>query len=222
MAKEPKIYLFDMDHTLIDNDCDVSWKQFVVRHNLGPADSMEKADLYYREYCAGTLDFNDFIKFQLAEFKDSTEVEMAALADWHFEEFVKDKIYPDALKLVRSLLAANKTVAILSSTNRVVAAPVARTFGIRYMLTPDLEMVRGNWYTGYLRGEYPVGPGKVDAAKHFCSIFKASLAETAYYGDAVLDQYLLGEVGFPNVVNPHPELAALAKKNHWPELTWTR
>ncbi len=34
MAKEPKIYLFDMDHTLIDNDCDVSWKQFVVRHNL--------------------------------------------------------------------------------------------------------------------------------------------------------------------------------------------
>jgi HAD superfamily hydrolase (TIGR01490 family) len=220
MTKEPKIYLFDMDHTLIDNDCDVSWKQFVVRHSIGPADSLEKADYYYREYCAGTLDFNEFIKFQLAEFKGSTEVEMASLADWHFNEYVKDRIYPDAVKLVKSLLAKNKIVAILSSTNRVLAAPVARALGIRYILTPDLEMVRGNWYTGYLRGSYPVGPGKVETARRFCSVFNVSLAETAYYGDAVLDQFILGESGFPTVVNPHPELAEIARKNKWPELIW--
>lgn len=222
MTEEPKIYLFDMDHTLIDNDCDVSWKDFVVRHNIGPADSLEKADYYYREYCAGSLEFNDFIKFQLAEFKDSTEVKMAALADLHFEEYVKDRMYPEAVKLVNSLLKQKKIVAILSSTNRVVAAPVARAFGICYILAPDLEMVRGNWYTGYLRGAYPVGPGKIETARRFCSIFKVSLAEAAYYGDAVLDQFILGEAGFPHVVNPHPELAELARKNNWPELTWTR
>lgn len=221
MAKEPEIYFFDMDHTLIDNDCDVSWKQFIVRHNLGPSDSMEKADYYFKEYCNGTLEFNEFIKFQLAEFKDETDVYMAKLADWHFEEFVKERIYPEAKALIKSLQKKGKIVAILSSTNRVLCAPVARALGIKYILAADLEMVQGNWYTGYLRGEYPVGPGKVGVAKRFCNIFNVSLEDVAYYGDALLDRFLLAEVGSPYVVNPHPELAALAKKNKWPEVKWT-
>ena len=34
MEKGASVFFFDMDHTLINADCDVTWKYFVVRHGL--------------------------------------------------------------------------------------------------------------------------------------------------------------------------------------------
>ncbi len=222
MKKEIDIYFFDMDHTLIDNDCDVSWKQFVVKHDLGPSDSMEKAEMFFEDYRKGTLDFNAFISFQLAEFKDNTEIYLAQLAQQHFDEFVSDKIYPEARALIQELQAQGKMVVVLTSTNRVLAAPTARALGIKYLLAADLEVVKDNWYSGFLRGEYPVGQGKVEIARKFCAVFGKTLDNAAYYGDAIQDQYLLDQVAVPMVVNPHPVLAEIAEKKKWPVLQWTR
>lgn len=222
MKKEIDIYLFDMDHTLIDNDCDLSWKQFIVKHDLGPSDSLEKAEIFFQDYRRGELDFNAFISFQLAEFRDNTEVYMAQLAQQHFDEFVSDKIYPEAKVLIKELQDQKKIVAILTSTNRVLAAPTARALGIKYLLATDLEVLKDNWYSGFLRGEYPVGKGKVEIAKKFCAVFGKNFDDAAYYGDAIQDKYLLDQVAMPMVVNPHPTLAEIAEKKKWPVLQWTR
>ena len=42
-----RLHIFDMDGTLIDNDCDVSWKLFLVRSGIAPRDDLELADRFY-------------------------------------------------------------------------------------------------------------------------------------------------------------------------------
>ena len=50
------IHFWDMDHTLIDNDCDVSWKEFLIAGGLAPASDRELIDLYYEQYTCNELD----------------------------------------------------------------------------------------------------------------------------------------------------------------------
>ena len=65
---EAKFYLFDMDHTLIQADCDVTWKQFAVAHGLAPETALVEADRFFDDYNAGKLDIEAFHEFQFREF----------------------------------------------------------------------------------------------------------------------------------------------------------
>ena len=44
-----KLHIFDMDHTLINNDCDVSWKQFAVKHQYADASALQEADDFFED-----------------------------------------------------------------------------------------------------------------------------------------------------------------------------
>lgn len=218
--KTPAVYFFDMDHTLINNDCDVSWKQFAVRHNLAPESDLAEADRYFDDYNAGTLDVEEFYLFQFREFIGKTPEEMRPLAELHFEEYVRPHIYPEARKLVGSLLDAGFPVAILTSTNSVVAQPLAECLGIREVLGTTLELADGR-YTGRITGTYGAQEGKVEIAAAWAAGHGFALADFAYYGDSVNDVNILNAVGFPFAVNPAPELLKLAREKVWPVLGWT-
>ena len=140
--KTPAVYFFDMDHTLINNDCDVSWKQFAVRHNLAPESDLAEADRYFDDYNAGTLDVEEFYLFQFREFIGKTPEEMRPLAELHFEEYVRPHIYPEARKLVGSLLDAGFPV---SSRSRSRSASASGRFSAR----------RSSWRTGAIPGASP-------------------------------------------------------------------
>lgn len=211
----PKIYFFDMDHTLIDNDCDVSWKSFVVEQELAPADALERATFYYYQYVDGKLDINDFMDFQLKEFIGKTEAEMEKLVRLHFEMWVKKTIYADAEAEVKRVQARGKPTVLLSATNRVIARPVAEYFGFDACLATELELKDGR-YTGKLAGEYALGAGKIGMAREYCESLNLSLNDAAYYGDSVNDFPILKAVGFPVAANPCSELEAGAIEHNWP------
>lgn len=211
----PEIYFFDMDHTLIDNDCDVSWKSFVVEQKLAPADALERATFYYYQYVAGRLEVSDFMDFQLREFAGKTESEMDKLVRLHFATWVKKTIFPGAEAEVRRIRKLGRPTILLSATNIVIARPVAEYFGFDACLATGLEIKDGR-YTGKLAGEYALGAGKVKMAREYCEALDLTLADAAYYGDSVNDFPVLEAVGFPIAANPCPELEAKAKKNNWP------
>lgn len=218
--KPPSVFFFDMDHTLIDNDCDVSWKQFVVRHGLAPESDLTEADRYFDDYNAGKLDVEEFYLFQFREFIGNTEARMLELARMHYEEFVKGRIYPEGRRLVREALDAGFPVAILSSTNSIVARPVADELGIREVLGTKLELDASGRFTGRITGTYGAREGKTEIAAAWAAAHGVTLADFAYYGDSVNDIDILRKVGFPNTVNPAPELRELARQNGWPVLAW--
>lgn len=211
---EPELYFFDMDHTLINNDCDVSWKEFLVAEGIATADSMKTADYFFDEYVKGELDFDAFLKFQLIEFSGKTVVEMQELAEQHFQKIVKDRIYADGRLLVEKALATGKTVSLLTATNNIIAAPVARELGIEHICATTLEVSNGT-FSGKIVGPYCGSEGKISHAEVFCANYGIKLKNVKYYGDSVSDKYILGAVGYSVAVNPGEVLKKIADEKGW-------
>ncbi len=210
----PKAYLFDMDHTLINNDCDVSWKDFLIEKGVAPKSATETAEMFFQQYKQNCLDMSAFLNFQLKEFEGKTVEEMKSLAQEHFETFVKDKIYEQGREAVEAALATGKPVALLTATNRILATPLAENFNIPTVLAFDVKNVDGK-YLPEPADEISHGAGKIDYAKAFLAQFGIDIKECAYYGDSTSDIPILSAVGFPNPVNPSDELKATAEANNW-------
>ena len=214
-----EIYVFDMDHTLIENDCDVSWKEFCVAEKLAPASDIAEADRFYELYLAGKLDFKEFLAFQLREFVGNSAERMNELAQKHFENFVKSKVRPKALDYVKSLVKVQKRCVILTSTNSIIARPVADYFGIDEVYGAELEMV-DNVYTGNLSGIYTAGEGKVEVIRKLSAESGVPTLEFAAFGDSINDLPMLKAVGHPFAVSPGAALEKEAKELNFEILDW--
>ena len=70
------LHIFDMDHTLIESDCDVTWKEFLVAERLAPESDLREAERFFDQYNRGCMDQDEFNAFQLREFIGRTPGEM--------------------------------------------------------------------------------------------------------------------------------------------------
>lgn len=214
MIEGIKFFWFDMDHTLINNDCDMSWKRFLIDRGLAPADAAEKADAFYRDYERGALDHRAFTKFQHAEFVGRTPEEIKPLLLEHFANYVLPKVYPDAKSYIEDIQENGGKVGILTSTCTAIAGPLAEYFKADILLGTELEKKDGR-YTGDYVPPYAGGPGKVELLGEFSRAVKIPPAELAYYGDSVNDRFVLDYVGHPFAVNPDEQLKRIAGEKHW-------
>ncbi|MBE6386549.1 MAG: HAD-IB family hydrolase [Lentisphaerae bacterium] len=219
-SASPLIHIFDMDYTLIENDCDVSWKEFCVAEKLAPESDIQEADRFYQLYLEGKLDFNEFTRFQFREFTGNSPETMYALTRRHFEKYVKSKVRPQALNYVKELLAQGKRCIILTSTNEVIARPVAEYFGISEVYGSRIELVNGT-FTGNLTGIYTAGEGKAVIARELEKSSGVPLELFAAYGDSINDLPLLKCVGFPHAVSPGKSLLEEAQKLDFTILNWS-
>lgn len=215
-----RFHLFDMDHTLIDADCDVTWKQFLVRHRIAPESALAEAERFFADYNAGTLDQRAFVAFQLREFVGRTRDEIRELSRLHFEECIRPKCRPGAISYVSQCRSDGEKVAIITSTNSEVARPVADFFGIENLFGTPLELC-GDRFTGSVT-DYYVGAVKITVAERLAAKYRLPLSDFAAYGDSINDLPLLETVGHPYAVNPSPGLLEAAKRNGWPILDWNQ
>ena len=220
MTDEIKIHFFDMDHTLINNDCDVSWKEFLMQENLAPADSMILADKFFDDYNRGELNFNEFIQFQLREFIGKNMTEMTEICHRHFLKMVKPKIYQDAFNYIQNLKKDGCKIYILTSTNTVIARSVADYFQVDGLLGTELKIDENGNFDGKIDGIYAAQAGKVTKAEEFCRQNGLTMQELAYYGDSINDANILAAVGKAYAVNPSENLRKMANEKNWEILTF--
>ena len=214
------LHIFDMDGTLVDNDCDVSWKLFLVDAGIAPEGDRELAQKYYDDYLDGVLDFEEFLHFQLREFLGHTQAEMAELCRRHFDTFVRPKCRPGAVEAVRRTVEAGEPSSILSSTNTMISEPVRAFFGITETNGTTLELDASGRFTGNIVGPYTLGEKKIAVMKRLSAKYDVPPARIAAYGDSASDIPLLASVGQPFAVAPSDELRAEALRRHWPILEW--
>ena len=215
--KKLSIHFWDMDHTIINNDCDVSWKEFLVDKKIAPASDTQLADKFYEDYKQGCLDPDEFLDFQLREFVGKTEDEIAIICQQHFDELVKTTIYPKAEEMIREQIAAGELVVLITATNTAIAKPLTDYLKIPHLIATQLEM-KDERYTGKLHDDYCAGAGKVKYIKEFCQKNDLDYANTGYYGDSKVDIEVMTEIPHPRPCNPTQELEAEALKNNWPIL----
>jgi HAD superfamily hydrolase (TIGR01490 family) len=214
------IVFYDMDHTLIDNDCDVSWKEFLIDHGLAPANERVEAQRHWEEFVQGRLDEQIFLAFQMRQFVGKTPDEMMELSRLHFEERVKPRMYPQAIERIDRAREAGRRQVMLSATNAIVCAPVAEAFGLNDVICTQLE-TRDGRFTGRIVEPYCSREGKIHYAGAYCREKGFSFDRAAYYGDSVYDIPMLERVARAFAVNPGDKLRERAQSGGWTIERWT-
>ncbi|MBY0340651.1 MAG: HAD-IB family hydrolase [Rhodocyclaceae bacterium] len=217
-----KLVLFDLDNTLLSDDSDFQWAQFLISKGVLDREVYESRNqVFFDNYKAGTLDIFEFLDFQLAPLaRHAREV----LDTWH-REFMATVIRPvitqKARDLVNKHLAEDSIVAIVTATNVFVTSPIAREFGIPHLIG-TVPAQEGGRFTGKPRGTPAFQKGKIERVEAWLEsmgLWWGAFESTHFYSDSRNDLPLLEIVSHPVAVDPDDTLRAHAEKMGWPVIS---
>ncbi len=125
------IAIFDLDNTLLEGDSDYLWGEFLVASGVVDGDFYARENRrFYNEYCAGTLDIDDFLRFSLRPLADNDTQTLLKLQQRFMTEVIEPIITPASRQLVADHRDRGHTLLIITATNRFVTAPIAAALGI--------------------------------------------------------------------------------------------
>ncbi len=217
---KPDICLFDLDYTLIDTDCELTWKNMLVDLGLAPAADRAKQQHYIDLHGEGQTPVDEYVAFFLREFVGQTDGRMAELARLNFERHIAAKIYREGRAAIAAAQAAGVPAVVLSGSNRVLVTPIAEALGASDLACTELELRAGR-FTGALVGELCIRQGKVARAASYCAEHGTSIKRVAFHGDSVSDIPIFEAAGQATVVNPSARLGALAVERGWGTVRWS-
>lgn len=208
--------IFDLDNTLIANDSDFLWGQFLVDRGIVDKDHYEEANQkFYEDYKQGILDIVEFLNFSLAPLAAH---EAEQLYRWR-EEFVETLIKPITLDAARDLVekhrSAGDTLLVITATNRFVTEPIVKLYGIDNLLATTPEFKDGR-YTGKFIDTPCFQEGKVKQLNDWLANSPHDLEGSSFYSDSHNDLPLLKLVDNPVAVDPDAILRDTAVEAGWP------
>jgi HAD superfamily hydrolase (TIGR01490 family) len=214
--------LFDLDNTLLNGDSDFEWSQFLIRIGVLDRELFEAKNLaFYEHYKAGTLDIQEFLDFQL---KPLSRHARKTLDEWH-SQFMREQamgmITQPARDLVNRHRSAGDVCVIITATNSFVTAPIAREFGVEYLIATEPEH-NGGEFTGRVADVPCFREGKIIRLQNWLAQHGWNLdsfAVSTFYSDSLNDLPLLSKVKNPVAVNPDATLREHAVKHGWPVMS---
>ncbi|GAB6070108.1 HAD family hydrolase [Thiomicrorhabdus hydrogeniphila] len=211
--------IFDLDNTLISNDSDYLWGEFLIKNgHIDAKEFAKKNAQFFEDYKNGTLDIVAYQRFALKPLGEQTAETLAA---WHkdfMQTFIEPIVLPKALDLVEKHKAKGDRVMIITATNTFVTRPIGLRYGIDELLGTEGEMVNGR-YTGEIKGVPTFQAGKVTRLNEWLKQENETLDGSFFYSDSHNDLPLLEIVDNPVVVDGDDKLLAIAKQNNWPTIS---
>jgi HAD superfamily hydrolase (TIGR01490 family) len=211
-----RLALFDLDNTLLAGDSDFEWAQFLIDKGVLDREVYEaRNQQFYEQYKAGTLDIHEFLDFQL---KPLSRHPRTQLDEWH-REFMRTRIMPIITQKARDLVQshAHDARVVVTATNSFVTRPIAREFGLEYLVATDPEETGGE-FTGRVKGVPSFRDGKVTRVEAWLaehSLSWSAFSETWFYSDSLNDLPLLEKVTHPVAVDPDETLKERALEQRW-------
>jgi HAD superfamily hydrolase (TIGR01490 family) len=208
--------IFDLDNTLIADDSDYLWGQFLVDQGIVDKAFYEEANAkFYSDYKHGILDITEFLHFSLKLLADNKPDD---LYRWR-SQFIETIIRPLLLKPAQQLIAKHRkrgdTLMVITATNRFVTEPIVKLYGIELLLATTPDFVDGR-YTGNFTGIPCFQEGKVKLLEEWLGQSTETLANSWFYSDSHNDLPLLKRVDNPVAVDPDDKLKAYAEEVNWP------
>ncbi|MDQ7090120.1 MAG: HAD family hydrolase [Methylococcales bacterium] len=207
--------IFDLDNTLISDDSDYLWGQFLVDQGLVDKDYYEAENAkFYDDYKRGDLDITEFLHFSL---KPLSQHPFEQLLIWR-EQFMREIIQPVLLKSAQALVDKHRsrgdTLLVITATNRFVTELIVKHYGIDNLLATTPEFKQGR-YTGEVEGIPCFQEGKVLLLEEWLKTSPETLAGSFFYSDSHNDLPLLNKVDYPIAVDPDEKLHAAATQSNW-------
>jgi len=211
--------LFDLDHTLLPIDSDHAWGEFMQRLGWVEFEAFRRGnDAFYAQYQAGRLDIEAYIAFAAAPLQRRSPAELAAGHARFMREVIVPAIQPQARALVEHHRAQGNLLALVTSTNDFVVAPIAAAFAIETLIATRLERDAAGAFTGRIDGTPAFREGKVARVGQWLAGRGAGWGDfdrISVYSDSPNDLPLLERATDPVATNPSPELEALARQRGW-------
>jgi HAD superfamily hydrolase (TIGR01490 family) len=208
--------IFDLDNTLIADDSDYLWGQFLVDQGIVDKNHYESANAkFYDDYKQGTLDIVEFLHFSL---KPLAEHNPEQLYQWR-AQFIKEVIKPLMLQPAQQLIDKHRdrgdTLLVITATNRFVTEPIVGLYGIENLLATTPEFIDGR-YTGGFNGIPCFQEGKVKLLDSWLTDSAETMQGSWFYSDSHNDLPLLKLVDHPVAVDPDEKLTEFANAANWP------
>lgn len=208
--------IFDLDNTLISDDSDFLWGQFLVDQGIVDKQLYEQANAkFYDDYKVGKLDIVEFLNFSLSPLADNDSEQLFKWRRQFVEEVIKPILLKPAIRLVNKHRFKGDTVLVITATNRFVTEPIVKLFGIDILLATTPEFIN-NQYTGRFEGVPCFQEGKVKLLEQWLEETSETLENSCFYSDSHNDLPLLKLVDNPVAVDPDDQLREYAQKNNWP------
>lgn len=208
--------IFDLDNTLLADDSDYLWGQFLVERGIVDGVAYERDnERFYAEYRAGTLDIQAFLAFMLRPLAEHPLEQLLIWRAQFMEEKIRPILLPKALALLARHRAAGDTLLIITATNRFITAPIGEVLSVPDLLATEAEFVEGR-YTGRPVGIPCFQHGKVERLRVWLAETGHTLDESWFYSDSHNDLPLLSQVSYPVAVDPDATLAEYAQAHGWP------
>ena len=218
----PGLALFDLDGTLLPNDSDHAFGEFLVA--LGWADGADfraRNDAFYADYLQGRLDMDAYVAFCTAPWRDRAAAELEAVRARFVDTVVRPLIGGAAFALVERHRAARDALAIVTATNDFVTRPIADLFGVPTLIATVLERDAHGRATGRIAGVPAFRAGKIERVRQWLARDGRTLADferCTFYSDSTNDLPLLEHVSHPVATNPGAALREVALARGWPIL----
>ena len=218
-----RLALFDLDHTLIPFDSGMAWTRFLVREGALDAKAEARYLGFCHQYVAGRLDIYAMVRANLLPL---AAFDPEQLAQWRasFEREIAEQLPDGAMRTrVTHHLGRGDLCAVVTATERLVAEPFARAFGIEHLVATQGVMIGGR-PTGEIDGLPCFREHKLARVQQWLAGFGtahdtiAAFDESFFYSDSINDLPLLSAVTHPVAVRPDERLRAHADKAGWPLL----
>ncbi len=222
-GKRGGLALFDLDLTLLPIDSDHAWGEFVIELGWVDAAAFRRGnDAFYAQYLAGRLDIDAYIAFASAPLRERSAAELAGAGERFMREVIGPALRPEAKALVESHRERGDRLAIVTSTNDFVTAPIARAFAIDSLIATRLERGADGLPSGRVDGVPAYREGKVARVGQWLAASGSEWTDferISVYSDSLNDLALLERATDPVATNPSPELEAVARERGWRILT---
>lgn len=214
---QPRLTLFDLDHTLLMADSDVLWCDFLMDQGVLDRASFaaRNADMEAR-YKAGTVGVAEFAGFYVSTLAGKSPAQWQPLRKQFLNEVIVPCVAPRAPALVREHIGAGDLVVLTTATNRFITELTAQHFGIEHLIATECELKEGV-FTGQTEGVHNMREGKVVRLREWLAgrgLDLADLHSTAY-SDSINDLALLSAADVAVAVDPEPRLAGTAAERGW-------
>jgi len=211
--------IFDLDNTLISDDSDYLWGQFLVDQGIVDKVQYEEANAkFYEDYKQGELDIVEFLHFSLAPLANNDPEQLYKWRAQFIEEIIKPIQLKPAIRLVNKHRFRGDTVMIITATNRFVTEPIAKLFGIDILLATTPEFIDGR-YTGNFEGTPCFQEGKVHLLNQWLESSTETMENSWFYSDSYNDLALLKLVDNPVAVDPDEKLGQHAIEEKWTSIS---
>jgi len=210
---------FDVDNTLMRGASIYHFARGLAAHKMfGASDLVKMAvgQVIFRIRGAENADRIDAAREAALAFVAGHKVaDISSLGEEIYDDTMADRIWEGSRQLTQGHLEAGQRVWLVTATPVELAEILARRLGLTGALGTVAETSDGV-YTGQLVGGLLHGEAKAAAVRALADREGLDLAKCSAYSDSINDLPMLSLVGHPNVVNPDPQLRALAKERGWP------